>query len=178
MPIKSENEVIDAALYRVAEQMLVAARTAPKGKGFESIELKIVQGDTIIEIADELTRLGVENDIPSFRRDAENIRKAPVMLLLGAKIASIGLKKCGMCGFANCAEKDKNPSIPCVFNITDLGIAVGSAVSIAADCRVDNRVMYTVGQAVKNMNILNSNTVVIYAIPLSAFSKNIFFDRN
>ena len=33
-------------------------------------------------------------------------------------------------------------------NITDLGIALGSAVSIAMDKRVDNRILYTAGQAI------------------------------
>jgi glycerol-3-phosphate dehydrogenase subunit C len=35
----------------------------------------------------------------------------------------------------------------CAFNSHDLGIAVGSAVSIAADFHADNRVMYSLGKA-------------------------------
>jgi len=82
-----------------------------------------------------------------------------------------------MCGFANCAEKNKHSTVPCVFNTGDLGIALGSAVSIAMDNRIDNRIMYTVGQAVKELDIFPENVSIIYAIPLKASSKNIFFDR-
>lgn len=67
--------------------------------------------------------------------------------------------------------------MPCAFNTGDLGIAIGSAVSIAADNRVDNRVMYTVGQAALEMGILGEEVTVAYAIPLSSASKSPYFDR-
>ncbi len=58
-----------------------------------------------------------------------------------------------------------------------MGIAVGSAISIASDNRVDNRIMYTVGIAVKELNLFEEGTAIVYGIPLSATSKNPFFDR-
>jgi uncharacterized ferredoxin-like protein len=67
--------------------------------------------------------------------------------------------------------------VPCVFNTGDLGIAIGSAVSIAADHRVDNRVMYSVGQAVLEMGLFPPEVKIAYGIPLSATSKSPFFDR-
>jgi uncharacterized ferredoxin-like protein len=114
---------------------------------------------------------------PPFLRDAENILSAPVMVLMGTKIKSMGLSLCGMCGFKNCEEKNKHPDHPCVFNTGDLGIAVGSAVSVAMEHRVDNRIMYTVGQAVLEMGILGEDVKVVYCIPLSVSAKNPFFDR-
>lgn len=102
---------------------------------------------------------------------------ASVMLLIGTKIKSLGLKPCGMCGFEDCNEKEKHPDHPCTFNTVDLGIAVGSAVGFAMDNRVDNRIMYTVGQAVIRMGILGDDVKIIYGIPLSVSSKNPFFDR-
>ena len=99
------------------------------------------------------------------------------MILMGTKIDPLRLKICGMCGYADCDEKDKHPEIPCVFNTGDLGIAIGSAVSVAMDNRVDNRIMYTVGQAVKLMGLLPEEYKIIYGIPLSVSSKNVFFDR-
>ena len=80
-----------------------------------------------------------------------------------------------MCGFKNCAAKPEN--VPCVFNVNDLGIAIGSAVSVAADHRVDNRVMYTVGQAALELGLLGKDVKIALAIPLTAMSKNPFFDR-
>ena len=87
------------------------------------------------------------------------------------------MPKCGLCGFKNCTEKNKKINIPCAFNTTDLGIAVGSAVSVAMDNRIDNRIMYTIGIAVKELNIFNEDVKIIYGIPLSGTSKNPYFDR-
>jgi uncharacterized ferredoxin-like protein len=100
-----------------------------------------------------------------------------VLLLIGTKIKPMGLSHCGMCGFENCDEKDRHPDHPCAFNTGDLGIAIGSAVSVAADARVDNRVMFSVGKAVKEMKLLGEDVKIIYGIPLSAGGKNPFFDR-
>jgi len=98
-------------------------------------------------------------------------------VLIGTKIQTAGLLKCGMCGFANCEEKNKYKNTPCVFNTGDLGIAIGSAISIAMNHRVDNRIMYTVGQAAFELKILGLDVPIIYGIPLSATAKNPFFDR-
>jgi uncharacterized ferredoxin-like protein len=62
-------------------------------------------------------------------------------------------------------------------NSVDLGIAIGSAVSVAADHRVDNRVMYTVGKAAIDAKLLGPDVVIAFGIPLSVSSKNPFFDR-
>jgi len=62
-------------------------------------------------------------------------------------------------------------------NTGDLGIAVGSAASIAMDERVDNRIMHSVGKAAVDLNLLGEETKIIYGIPLYVGSKNVFFDR-
>ena len=66
----------------------------------------------------------------------------------------------------------------CAFNLSDLGIAVGSAVSLAADNRVDNRVMYSAGRGAVELGLLPDKIRVCYGIPLHATSKSIYFDRN
>lgn len=177
MTIISENEIKSHALDQIAEKMLLAARTAPKGRGADNLEMVIVKDATIKSVSEHMIAMGEKEDLASFVRDGKNILNAPVMILIGTKISSLGLKKCGLCGYGNCASKDKYPDIPCVFNTGDLGIAIGSAVSVAMDNRIDNRIMYTVGIAVKQMQLLHPDTKIIYAIPLSATSKNIFFDR-
>ncbi|MDT8308711.1 MAG: ferredoxin domain-containing protein, partial [Bacteroidales bacterium] len=55
--------------------------------------------------------------------------------------------------------------------------AVGSAISVAMDHRVDNRIMYTAGIAAVEMKMLGEAVKIAYGIPLSATSKNPFFDR-
>lgn len=177
MEIIEYSEIYDENLLDVAKKMILAAKTAPKGCGIDNIVLKIIEDEAINLIADKLKQMGKELDVASFKRDAENIRNSPVMVLLGTKIKPLGLKKCGLCGFKDCADKSKHVNVPCAFNTGDLGIAIGSAVSIAADNRVDNRIMYTVGQAVLEMGIMGEDVKIVYAIPLSATSKNPFFDR-
>ena len=63
----------------------------------------------------------------------------------------------------------------CVFEILDLGIAIGSAVKLASYFNIDNRIMYTIGAAAKELELLDSD--LIMGIPLSASGKNIYFDR-
>lgn len=163
---------------RVAEFMLTAARTAPKAKGIDNMVLAMATGNDIEKIAEKMEEIGNRDEgIPSFLRDAENIRKAQAIILLGTHIKSQGVKYCGRCGFKDCDEKDKHPGFPCTFNTGDLGIAIGSAVSVAMDHRVDNRVMYTIGQAVLEMKVLGEEVKIAFGIPLSVSAKSPFFDR-
>lgn len=176
--MKSEEQIREDAIYSVAKKMMIAARTAPKGRGTDNMSILVVGKETIENIATKMRELTEKENWPhSFKRDAGNILNAPYMVLLGTKIEPLRLKICGMCGYANCDEKDKYPNVPCVFNTGDLGIAIGSAVSIAMDNRIDNRIMYTVGQVVLRMGLLPEDVKIIYGIPLSVTSKNVFFDR-
>ncbi len=173
-----EEELREDAAYEVAKKMLIAARTAPKGRGHDTTVLAIVRRKEIEAISEKMKEMAKRDGVPQFFiRDAENILSSQVMLLCGTKIKSMDLLYCGMCGFKNCAEKNKHPDHPCVFNSGDLGIAIGSAVSIAMDNRVDNRIMYTVGQAAMEMGILDPEVRIAYGIPLSVSAKNPFFDR-
>lgn len=176
--MKSEEQIRDEAIYAVAQKMMIAARTAPKGRGTDNMVISVIGKETIEKIVAKMKELVKRENWPhSFERDAGNILKAPWMVLLGTKFEPMRLKICGMCGFENCDEKDKHPEIPCVFNTGDLGIAIGSAVSVAMDNRVDNRIMYTVGQAAVRMGLFPEEIKIVYGIPLSVSSKNVFFDR-
>jgi len=66
--------------------------------------------------------------------------------------------------------------VPCALNTMDVGIAVGSACATAADLRVDTRVMFSAGLAAQQLGWLPECRSVL-AIPVSAASKNPFFDR-
>lgn len=176
------DEIINDTLIEVAKKMVVAATTAPKACGVNNTVLSVVQGNDIRIMSDKMKEIGSRTGVPFFMRDAENILLSPVVILIGTKISPMFLnagdvKVCGMCGFVNCIGKNKHPETPCVFNTGDLGIAIGSAVSIAADNRVDNRVMYTVGQAAIELGLLGKDVKIVYGIPLSASSKSPFFDR-
>ena len=176
--MKTEEDIRDEVIVSVANSMLVAAKTAPKGHGTDNIEAAVLTGDEIGKISDYLVRMTEEGRAPAFfARDAANIMKASALFLIGTRISPLNLSPCGNCGYGNCDEKRKHPDVPCAFNTGDLGIAIGSAVSVAMDNRVDNRVMYTVGIAAKEMGIFDETVKVIYGIPLASAAKNPFFDR-
>jgi uncharacterized ferredoxin-like protein len=177
MAIIREEKITPEILKEIASLMMVAARTAPKARGRDNLEIALLTGMDISLLSDKMKELGKKNNLPPFIRDAENILKSHAILLVGTRIKTSELKYCGLCGLQNCSGKEKFPEAPCVFNAIDLGIALGSAVSIAADHRADNRIMYTIGMAAKELKILKKDIQVIFGIPLSSTAKNPFFDR-
>ncbi|MFN3555698.1 MAG: ferredoxin domain-containing protein [Bacteroidales bacterium] len=178
MAIYTELEERKNTVIDVAKKMLVAARTAPKGKGADNLEMAILTDNDIRLLAMEMRKIGEQKEYDIFIRDADNVlANADAVVLIGTRIKTLGLKVCGLCGFADCATKEKYPLVPCVYNVGDLGIAVGSAVAVAADHRIDNRVMHTIGMAALKLEILSPGIKIIWGIPLSASSKNPFFDR-
>lgn len=178
MAILTEVDQKQKAVLAVAQKMLVAARTAPKGKGADNLEMAILTENEIRLLALEMRKIGEQQEYDIFLRDAENVLKhAEAVVLIGTRLQTLGLKVCSLCGFESCAAKEEHPDVPCVYNVGDLGIAVGSAVAVAADHRVDNRIMHTIGIAALQMNILDKAVRIIWGIPLSVSSKNPFFDR-
>jgi len=177
MSLIRERTVTGEGLKDIAVKMMIAARTAPKGRGQDNLVMQIAEGASIEKLASRMNEIADSYEQAFFRRDAENILKTQVVLLMGTTIEPLGLVKCGMCGFENCAEKRKHPGVPCVFNTGDLGIAIGSAVSTAMQYKADNRIMYTVGQAAMDLDFFEPDVKIAYGIPLSAESKNLFFDR-
>ncbi len=166
-----------AAVINAAQAMCAAARTAPKTKGIDTIETLVLTDDEVFELAKDMERLGEELGYGFFLRDAENVRWSGAVVLIGCKYQSNGLgEACSFCGFKGCAGCEAAGGV-CVFNPMDLGIAVGSAVSLAADLRMDNRVMFSVGKAAMLAGILSEDVKCAVGIPLSATGKSPFFDR-
>jgi len=157
--------------------MVAAAITAPKAKGISHLHSCIVFDDDKQAVVEKMRALAQEHSLPNFGRDAQNLENADALVLLGTALEPLGLKFCGMCGFENCDAKRQHPHIPCVFNPGDLGIALGSAVSVAMDNRIDNRILYSAGQAALHIGIFPPEVTIIYGVALSVSKKNIFFDR-
>ena len=171
--IINERESRHEQVLNVARQMMTAARTAPKGKGVDIIEVALVTDEDIKKLSEQLISLSKEKGMKFFLRDADNILSAECVLLIGTRELAQGLN-CGHCGFPTCAER--SVGVPCVINSVDVGIAIGSACATAADHRVDTRVMFSAGLAAQRLDILKGCKQV-FAIPVSASSKNPFFDR-
>ena len=172
--IYDERETRQQQALDIAQKMMVAARTAPKGKGVDVIECAVVDGDDIERIAREMETYHQEKSFKFLLRDAINIRQANCMLLIGTREKPQGLD-CGHCGFDTCAER--TPGVPCEINSVDVGIAVGAACSKACDYRVDTRVMFSAGMAAQRLQVLGPEVKQVYAIPVSVSSKSPFFDR-
>ncbi|MBN2777910.1 MAG: ferredoxin [Bacteroidales bacterium] len=172
-----ESDYREQTIIEIAKKMALAARTAPKGRGRNTIETLIATKSDIEEIAARMDKIAIEKKQGFFTRDANNIRNCDAVLFLGTTIDTLKLPYCGFCGLENCETKDLHQDVPCTFNSVDLGIAIGSAVSIAADNRIDNRVLFSAGKAVQELKLFDENIKIIFGIGLSASRKNIFFDR-
>ena len=86
--------------------------------------------------------------------------------------------------FSVCQSDDTLTFLPFMNNETgftatasDVGIAIGSAAAAAADARVDNRVMFSVGRAARSLGLLGASVTLVLGIPLSVSGKSPFFDR-
>lgn len=171
--ILNERDCRHEKVLQIAQEMMIAARTAPKGKGIDVIEVALVTESNIRILSDTMKQMYEENGFKFFLRDADNILQAECIVLIGTRQQPQGLD-CGHCGFARCADREEG--VPCALNTVDVGIAIGSACSVAADHRVDTRVMFSAGLAAQQLDWLDGCTHV-FAIPVSASSKNPFFDR-
>jgi uncharacterized ferredoxin-like protein len=171
--VLNERDERHEQVMHIARQMMTSARTAPKGKGVDVIEIALITDDDIRRLSEEMIAIHEENGFKFFLRDADNILNAECILLIGTREHAHGLN-CGHCGFSNCAERPSG--VPCAIVSVDVGIAIGSACATAADHRVDTRVMFSAGLAAQRLEFLKGCRQV-FAIPVSASSKNPFFDR-
>jgi uncharacterized ferredoxin-like protein len=154
MIFESEDSEREVAL-EVARLMLVAARTAPKARGLDTVATAILGGEDKNRLADEMERAGKEKNLPTRVRDAWNVRNSELVVLVGV-------------GYGEEVSKE--------LKLVDLGIALGSAAKVAGSLNVDNRIMRSVGEAAENMKLLQADYVV--GIPISVSGKNLFFDRS
>ncbi|OYT67708.1 MAG: hypothetical protein B6U65_02515 [Candidatus Wolframiiraptor sp. EX4484-121] len=172
------------AVVEAAKLMAISARTAPKAKGIDDIEIVLLRDHGDLErLADKMEEIGRETDRGFFVRDAECVRKSSAVLLIGVKGGKPKEIDCGGCGYNGCEEfrkagkrVERDYSGPnCALQLIDLGIAVGSAAKTASILNVDNRIMFSAGVAAIKLGIIKCS--VALGIPLSAHGKNIYFDR-
>ncbi len=175
------------AVEMVAELMALSARTAPKGRGQDSIVIRVAAGDDLKKFAGEMRRLGESTGMKIFPRDAGNMEQSDACVVIGCKGADVAGINCGGCGFATCKEmlaaQEANASQRkpfhgpnCAIKMADLGIALGSAAKTASLHNVDNRIMFTAGVGALSLGWLEGCNVA-YGLPLKASGKSIYFDR-
>ena len=69
--IQNEREIRHEHVLEAVRQMMTAARTAPKGKGIDIIEIAMVTGEDIQRLSDEMLKLAAETGFKFILRDAE-----------------------------------------------------------------------------------------------------------
>ena len=166
----------------VAQLMAISATTAPKSKGENFVQTKLLKGEVLKELADAMFVFGQRTKKKDFDRDSKNVAQSEAVLLIGLKKANVLGLDCGACGFADCKtfqkqEKESGEFVgpTCAYRLLDMGISLGSAVKTASILNVDNRIMYRAGVVAREMNIVDWEFVM--GIPLSVTGKSIYFDR-
>jgi len=174
-------EMEQQGIRQVAALMCVAARTAPKGRGIDNLVTLVVMGDDLQKLSAEMRHIfetgGDDPLLKIFLRDAGNVDASQAVVLLGQKSVPFNLSMCGYCGFKDCKEALK-AGATCAISASDLGTATASAVAVAAQHHVDNRIMFSIGRAALNLGLFGDAKVVMaYGIPLSVSGKSPYFDR-
>jgi uncharacterized ferredoxin-like protein len=176
------------AVRMTAMLMAASARTAPKTRGMDSTSTMVLDGEDVQKLADAMERKAASMPPATsgiLSGNAKNVRVSSAVLLIGVTGEPKSVERpldCGACGFDGCERLAKAPrrskdftGPTCVFQSMDLGIALGSAVKTAGILNVDNRMMYSIGVAAKEMKLLEAD--IIIGIPLSVSGKSPFFDR-
>jgi len=178
------------AVLEIAAIMAANARTAPKANGVDDIDIALLDGEELEALARCMDEIAEQKPSPypsvAFQINGNDLRKANAVLLMGVKGSRHDTEKpldCGSCGFRTCSNFKKagrrqggdfvGPT--CIMKALDLGIAIGSAVKMAGECHIDNRIMYTIGAAAQKLHLLDSD--IIMGIPLSVTGKNPYYDR-
>lgn len=176
--LRREEEIRDRAILAAAEETLLAVRTAPKTRGIDNLSILVADGGEKEALAAKMDEIcgKSQGKRPSFARDANNVRAAGAVIVIGVASPPYGLN-CGWCGFPSCGEKGGMPKVPCAFGTIDLGIGAGVAASRLADKRIDNRMMFSIGVAVLELGWFDPSVTMALGFPLSSTGKSPFFDR-
>ena len=174
--MKTSTELEKESVMIAAGHMAAAARTAPKTRGIDNIEVFVIDDEkTKRSLIYRMTEIAKEDKKPSFERDAISIFDSIALLAIGVKSNPAGLN-CGFCGYLSCDALKMTKGV-CGLNSVDLGIAVSSAVSIANQFHIDNRIMYSIGKAAISLKLFAPDVNQALVIPLSVTGKNPYFDR-
>lgn len=174
--MKRSDALEKAAVLDVAGLMAASARTSPKTRGIDNIEMAVIDDEpTLAALREKMKEISRAKNRPSFERDAVSMAASPAVIIIGVKSNPAGLD-CGFCGHSTCAGLKSAKGV-CAYNSIDLGIAVDSAAAIANQFHIDNRVMYSAGKAGMENGLFSKDVCQALGIPLSATGKNPFFDR-
>ena len=169
------SAIKNKVLKDVSDLMCVSARTAPKTRGRDNLVIIILDDPEKKKVISKMKYIAKRDSRPSCARDAKSIKDVDNIVVIATKKETLGLN-CGFCGYPSCSDLGKTKGV-CTYNAMDLGIALGSAASLAGRFHIDNRLMYSIGKASIETGIIGKEVFQAIGIPLSATGKNPFFDR-
>lgn len=179
-----QSEEMERDAIRVAAGMMaVSARTAPKAAGIDRIQTLVLDGDDLELLASAMEEKFKSKAVPlqGFPNNAEQVRQSSAVILIGATGEPKRMSppvNCGACGCKTCEEFVKSGKREgedfrgplCIWQTMDLGVALGSAVKMASELNVDNRIMYTVGAAARKLKLMEADLII--GISLVSMGKN------
>ena len=173
----SARELEEKAALDAAARIVAAVRTAPKTKGVDIIRTCVLTDEHKERLARKMEELGQELHYDFFLLDAKNLDAAAAVVLIAAQEKRAGLGEgCSYCHFAGCDACAQAGGL-CAFNAMDVGIALGSAAAMAADLRVDSRIMFSIGRAAMALGLPFEGATLVVGLPISVSGKSPFFDR-
>lgn len=174
--IRDVTEIRDETTKHQVQALMSRMLSAPKAKGADDLRIVYVDGDEKAALTAFMRQHGEEKKKPGLVRDAANVDRAAAVVVVGARPMFFELD-CGMCGSETCNEA-RAQGVNCVYPVVDLGIALGSGVSMAAELGLDNRIMYSIGLAALRTGLFGDPAIrCALGVPFSVSSKNVFFDR-
>lgn len=184
MPLANTKNII----VETAELMCAASITAPKTKGINLLSVFYILPDEFNPLYDSLEQLSNKYDHirtqKPYKRDLETLRNTECLVVVSSKRKLMDIAGCDACGFygePNGCKAAAAAGATCAYNSKDLGIATCSAVLVAHQRFIDNRIIDTVGRAIINFKLYPEYTggkaFDAVCIGLSISGKNPFFDR-
>lgn len=179
-----QSEEVERNAIRVAAGMMaVSARTAPKAAGIDRIRTLILDEDDLQLLASAMEEKFKCKAVPlqGFPNNAEQVRQSSAVILIGVTGEPKRMHppvNCGACGNKTCEEFVKSGRREgedfrgplCIWQSIDLGVALGSAVKMASELNVDNRIMYTIGAAARKLKLMDADLII--GISLVSIGKN------
>ena len=175
-----ELSLENKACHTIALLAAASARTAPKSKGEDYLQVHLVSEEEKQKIIARMREIA-EDKGQNWDRDALSLERSSYVLLIGVDGSKhLGLN-CEACGFKTCKEMkeallERKTGPSCVFRIYDLGIAIGSAAKTAQIHNADSRIMWRAGYAAQQLDILPDCTAIL-SLPLAITGKSPYFDR-
>jgi len=167
----------EQALIHVAELMALSARTAPKARGEDFLDIMVLTGPELQKLGKAMLKFGERVNDMDYERDGMCVCNSTACLLVSVRdpIKKKGTPK-GKEGRKGSSKGDFYDESERVKRYLDLGIALGSAAKTASIHNADCRIMWHAGEVAGALGMMDG--MVIIGIPIAAHGKNIFFDRD